>query len=179
MTKKLLLLFAISLAVSVMACERKEAGTSDGWITAKVKLALLADQRVSGFATDVDTRSGVVTLSGKVNEDANKAAAEEVARKIEGVRNVNNQIQVVPDANRSQVNAADDKIEADIEQAMDANQNLKGLGLRADSNAGVVTLDGTVDTQAQLLNAAQTIRKIAGVKAVVTTPVSVRNERKS
>ena len=157
----------------------RDTGTSDSWITAKLKLALLADGRVSGFATDVDTKDGVVTLSGKVDEQANKAAAEEVAKGISGVKSVNNQIQVVPDAKRSQVNAADDKIEDEIKTVMDADAGLKGLGLRADSNAGVVTLDGSVDTHDQLVKAAQAVRKVPGVKSVVTTPVTVKNERKS
>ena len=157
----------------------RDTGTSDSWITAKLKLALLADGRVSGFATDVDTKDGVVTLSGKVDEQANKAAAEEVAKGISGVKSVNNQIQVVPDAKRSQVNAADDKIEDEIKKVMDADAGLKGLGLRADSNAGVVTLDGSVDTHDQLVKAAQAVRKVPGVKSVVTTPVTVKNERKS
>ena len=157
----------------------RNSGVSDSWVTAKVKLAMLADSRVSGFATDVDTKDGVVTLSGKVDEQLNKSAGEEVAKGIEGVKSVNNQIQVVPDAKRSQVNAADDKIEDEIKKVMDADANLKGLGLRADSNAGVVTLDGSVDTQDQLVSAAQAIRKVPGVKSVVTTPVTVKNERKS
>jgi hyperosmotically inducible periplasmic protein len=199
--KKLSTVAVISLIVFSLACDRtdnannanrpanananananvaRDTGASDTWITTKVKLALLADNRVSGFATDVDTRSGVVTLSGKVDEQSNKSAAEEVAKGIDGVKGVNNQIQVVPDAKRSQVNAADDKIEDAIKKAMDADANLKGLGLRADSNAGVVTLDGSVDTQDQLVNAAQAIRKILGVKSVVTTPVTVKNERRS
>ena len=157
----------------------RDTGRNDSWITAKVKLAMLADSRVSGFATDVDTNGGVVTLSGKVDEQVNKSAAEEVARGIEGVKSVNNQLQVVPDAKRSQVNAADDKIEDDIKKAMDADAGLKDLGLRVDSNAGVVTLDGSVDAQDQLVKAAQAIRKIPGVKSVVTTAVAVKNERRS
>ena len=199
--RKLSTVAALSLIIFSLACDRtdnannanrpvnananananiaRDTGTSDSWITAKVKLALLADGRVSGFATDVDTNGGVVTLSGKVDEQANKAAAEEVAKKLDGVKSVNNQIQVVPDAKRSQVNATDDKIEDEIKKAMDADATLKGLGLRADSNAGVVTLDGSVDTHDQLIKAAQAIRKVPGVKSVVTTPVTVKNERKS
>jgi hyperosmotically inducible protein len=199
--KKLSTMAVISLLIFSLACDRtdnannanrpanananananvaRDTGTSDSWITAKLKLALLADGRVSGFATDVDTKDGVVTLSGKVDEQANKAAAEEVAKGISGVKSVNNQIQVVPDAKRKQVNAADDKIEDEIKKVMDADAGLKGLGLRADSNAGVVTLDGSVDTHDQLVKAAQAVRKVPGVKSVVTTPVTVKNERKS
>jgi hyperosmotically inducible periplasmic protein len=203
MIKKLSAMGVIILVTSALACERSEnannanrtastnsnttananaartSGVSDAWITAKTKLALIADQRTSGFATDVDTNSGTVTLSGKVDNEQAKAAGTEVTRGIDGVKNVNNQLQVVPDAKRKDVNAADDKIEDNIKKATDTDPNLKGLGLSADSNAGVVTLSGTVDTHEQLVNAAQAIRKIAGVKGVVTTPVTVRNERKS
>ena len=201
MMKKLSIVAVISLILFSLACDRtdnannanrpansnanananaaRDSGRSDSWITAKVKLAMLADSRVSGFATDVDTNGGVVTLSGKVDEQTNKSAAEEVTRGIEGVKSVNNQLQVVPDAKRSQVNAADDKIEDGIKKAMDADAGLKGLGLSVDSNAGVVTLDGSVDTHDQLVNAAQAIRKIPGVKSVVTTAVTVKNERRS
>lgn len=146
---------------------------SDTWVTAKVKLALLADSRISGFATDVDTNNGAVTLSGKVDSEENKNAANEVAKGIDGVKSVNNQIQVVPDAKRDQVNATDDKIEDAIGKAMETDANLTDVSLAAESNAGVVTLSGSVDTPDQLLKAAQSIRKIPGVKSVVTTPVTV------
>jgi hyperosmotically inducible periplasmic protein len=199
MIRKLLALAAITIVAFALACDRADnanntnrpananananvartSGVSDTWITAKTKLALIADQRTSGFATDVDTNNGTVTLSGKVDTEQAKAAATEVARGIEGAKSVNNQLQVVPDAKRKDVNAADDKIEDGIKKALDADPKLKGLGLSADSNAGVVTLSGTVDTHEQLVNAAQAIRQVAGVKGVVTTPVTVRNERKS
>jgi osmotically-inducible protein OsmY len=157
--------------------DSREDTASDAWITAKSKLALLADSRVSGFATDVDTNGGVVTLSGKVDSEENKSAASEVARGIEGVKSVNNQIQVVPDARRDQVDAADDKIEDAIGKAMESDANLTDLSLAAEVNNGVVTLSGSVDTPDQLVKAASAIRKIPGVKAVVTTPVTVDEDK--
>jgi hyperosmotically inducible protein len=157
--------------------EGARTGASDTWITAKVKLALLADGRVSGFATDVDTNGGAVTLSGKVDSEENKSTAGEVARAIDGVRSVNNQIQVVPDEKRDQVNATDDKIEDAIGKAMETDANLTDQSIAAEVNAGVVTLSGSVDTPDQLVKAAQAIRKIPGVKSVVTTPVTVSENR--
>ena len=73
-------------------------GPSDARLTFEVKLALIADGRTSGFATDVDTRDGTVTLSGKVDTEQARAAADEVAKKVDGVKSVNNQLQVVPEA---------------------------------------------------------------------------------
>ena len=41
---------------------------------------------------------------------------------------------------------------------------------------GVVSLDGSVDTVEQLWHAAQAIRKVPGVKAVVTSGVTVKED---
>jgi hyperosmotically inducible periplasmic protein len=155
---------------------KKAGGASDGWITMKVKLALLANNPTSGFETEVDTKEGVVTLTGIVDTNEAKAAADQEAKKIEGVKSVNNQLQVVPEAKLKEVNATDDKIQDEISKAMDNDPKLKDLSLAVDSNAGVVSLDGTVDTNEQLLYAAQTIRKIPGVKTVVTSAVTVSDE---
>jgi len=156
--------------------ESARQGGNDGWITTKTKLALIADGRTSGFATDVDTKDGVVTLSGKVDTTEAKTAATEVARGIDGVKNVDNQLQVVPEALRKQVNETDDKIEDAIKNAMRNDAKLKDLSLTSKVNAGVVTLDGSVDTQQQLLDAASAIRAVTGVKTVDTKQVTVKNE---
>jgi len=66
----------------------------DGVITAKVKTALLADPAVKGLKIDVDTKDGVVTLSGTVEKNANLDRAVSIARATEGVKSVDNQLVV-------------------------------------------------------------------------------------
>jgi hyperosmotically inducible periplasmic protein len=155
------------------------AGVNDTLITLKVKTALLGDKRTSGLETDVDSKEGAVTLSGKVDTDEAKSAAEEVAKKIEGVRSVSNMLQVVAEARRGEVNTSDDKIGSAIEKVIDTDPNLSDLSLFVKVNAGVVTLSGSVETQKQLLDATQAIRKLAGVKAVDATQVTVKEDKKS
>jgi hyperosmotically inducible periplasmic protein len=158
------------------AGEGAKETSNDGWITVKTKVALIGDKRTSGFATTVDTKDGVVTLSGKVDTAEAKTSATEVAKGITGVKSVDNQLQVVPEAKRKEVNAADDKIEDGIKAAMKNDGQLKDLSLTSKVNAGVVTLDGTVDTREQLLAAAEAVRRVPGVKAVDTKQVTVKNE---
>ncbi|HJQ69320.1 MAG TPA: BON domain-containing protein [Blastocatellia bacterium] len=150
---------------------------SDAMVNLEVKLALIADGRTSGFATDVDTRDGQVTLSGKVDTEQARTAADEVAKKVSGVKSVNNQLQVVPEAKRKEVDATDEKITDAIEKAMETDPSLTDVGLSADSNNGVVTLDGTVETREQLVKAAEAIRKVPGVKSVDTKPVTVSGDK--
>ena len=69
---------------------------TDAGITAKVKTRLLADPDVSGLRIDVDTRDGIVTLSGVVSSAAKKAHAVELAGKVDNVNRVEDRLTVRP-----------------------------------------------------------------------------------
>ena len=68
----------------------KEAGdaTSDTWITTKVKSALLAEDATPGMDIEVETKDGIVSLSGTVATEAEREAAINKAKTIKGVRDV-------------------------------------------------------------------------------------------
>jgi osmotically-inducible protein OsmY len=66
----------------------------DKTITAKVKADLLGDPDVKGTAVKVDTYNGRVQLSGFVDTIAQKNRAAEIARNVEGVQWVQNNIAV-------------------------------------------------------------------------------------
>lgn len=68
--------------------------TKDAALTAAVKTKFLADTKVSGLKIDVDTRNGVVTLSGTVNSAAEKQRAGATAKETDGVRSVVNNLKV-------------------------------------------------------------------------------------
>jgi len=61
---------------------------SDTWITTKVKSDLLATDNVSGTDVSVETKNGVVWLSGAVKTQAEHDKAVSVAKGIEGVKKV-------------------------------------------------------------------------------------------
>lgn len=64
----------------------------DPEITAGVKARLAADAELREVRIDVDTRDGVVTLSGSVPTAAVRARAGELAHAVRGVRRVNDQL---------------------------------------------------------------------------------------
>lgn len=66
----------------------------DASITAKVNAALAADKELSALRVDVDTRDGVVTLSGPAPTASAKERAAELALKVKGVASVNNQLTI-------------------------------------------------------------------------------------
>ena len=71
---------------------------TDDWVTVKIQTALYRDLRFMGRRLSVDTVQGVVTLRGKVDSDADARAAAEIARSVEGVKDVRSDLTVVPAA---------------------------------------------------------------------------------
>ena len=67
---------------------------SDAWITTKVKSDLMVTGDVPGTGIDVDTKDGVVTLTGTVESQAVADKAKSVARNIEGVKRVESKLTV-------------------------------------------------------------------------------------
>jgi hyperosmotically inducible protein len=61
---------------------------NDGGLTAKIKSKMALDDSVRAAAIDVDTVGGVVTLSGTVSSEAERARAVQLARETEGVKSV-------------------------------------------------------------------------------------------
>jgi len=76
--------------------DAERASFSDAAITASVKTKLLADTSVGGLKIDVDTRDGVVTLTGKVKSQAERDQALRIARESDGVKTVDDKLTVSP-----------------------------------------------------------------------------------
>ena len=68
--------------------------TDDAVITSKVKMELMGNRGTSAMRTEVDTSNGVVTLSGMAKNTAEKELATQIAKKVKGVKKVNNQMTI-------------------------------------------------------------------------------------
>ena len=66
----------------------------DAAITASVSAGLLKDPDLSAIKIDVDTKDGVVSLSGPAPSAAAKERAETIAKAVEGVKEVRNLLDV-------------------------------------------------------------------------------------
>jgi hyperosmotically inducible periplasmic protein len=68
----------------------------DTVITAKIKAALIEDPTTKAHEINVESQNGVVQLSGYVDTETQKAQAADIVRDIEGVTEVQNDIDVKP-----------------------------------------------------------------------------------
>ena len=136
----------------------------DAWLTAKVKIALFADERVKSVGTSVETVERTVTLRGKVDSAEARAAAIGAARRVDGVRRVRSALEVVPAAERGRIDAADKDITRRIEGRLARDRSLRHVEVRTDRQ--LVTLTGEAPTIQDSARASEIARGVAGVRAV-------------
>ncbi|MDK2742392.1 MAG: BON domain-containing protein [Nitrospira sp.] len=139
---------------------------NDAWLTAKTKIALFADARVKGSDLNVESTQGLVMIRGKVDSGEAKQAVEDIAKGIDGVKSVKNDLQVVSPSKREVINDKDEAITLRVNEQIAKDAHLKESGIHAQTNAGVVSLSGEV---ADLMTSAQAswkVWQVPGVKSV-------------
>jgi hyperosmotically inducible periplasmic protein len=139
---------------------------TDTWMTAKTKIALFADARVKGSEITVETSQGSVIIRGKVDSDEAKQAAEGIAKGIDGVKTVKNELQVVAPAKREAIDDKDDAITTRVNAQIAKDTYLKSAGIHTQTNAGVVSLSGEVSSLMASAQASWTVWQVPGVKSV-------------
>ncbi|MEP7185912.1 MAG: BON domain-containing protein [Rhodanobacter sp.] len=169
---------------------------SDTWITTKVKSDFATTKGVDVTDVSVETKAGVVTLSGNVGSSAEKQMAIKSARSVKGVRSVHaTKLMVGSHGNSMKHDSmSHDSMSNDGDHSMDDHSMSSGtsLGTKAsdtwittkvksefattkgvdvtdvsvDTKAGVVMLSGTVDSLAEKQMAIRSARSVKGVKAV-------------
>jgi hyperosmotically inducible protein len=84
------------LLASCQAMTGRTAGRNidDATLTASVKSTLVADKASNFTRIDVDTTSGVVSLTGTVESPEQRKRAEQLAARVDGVKRVINNLQV-------------------------------------------------------------------------------------
>lgn len=92
--RTLSLVVVLALLVAAVAPAFAQTPSSDDQIYDRVRQRLAEDRDVKGGGIDVEVKSGVVTLRGKVREEKQKLKAERITRKVKGVTQVINQLQV-------------------------------------------------------------------------------------
>ena len=145
----------------------------DTVVTAKVKSALLADADIKSFDLKVETRKGMVQLSGYVNNQTQVDRAIAATRAVEGVKSVENGI-TLKSGTATVGNTVDDGIiTTKVKSALLADPNVKSFDIAVVTRKGEVQLSGFVDNQAQIDMALALAGKVEGV-ARVNNEMSVK-----
>lgn len=152
-------------AYDAVAYEKSAA--RDVWITTAAKMRLLANAETPAMDINVDTENRVVTLFGMVDSAAAKKTAEAEVRKVDGVRNVVNDIQVVAESKHERVEQNDEQLTKAIESRLGSNESLKDSGIDVAVSNGVARLTGKVTSRHDQVTALTVARSTAGVARVI------------
>lgn len=141
-----------------------------------VKLALMGDLRLFHYEIEVEDDKQVVTLTGRVSNDEDKAAATEVAQAVSGVKTVTNKLTVEKDLAKTLLKKQDEILTLLIKERFAKSATLKAANFDVKTEEGIVQLNGTVRFQVIALEAAEAARQVPGVRAVNTDKIRLEGE---
>jgi hyperosmotically inducible protein len=188
---------AIAAPVRAQATRDTKTIVNDAWVTTQVYAKFFGDPDIKGRNINVDTTAGVVTLSGEVHSAAEHSEAVAKAKGTDGVKQVIDKLVVTPGdrpatadirdkvaatlpRDKEQVKAqaktaaqrvgkeiSDTWITTQVQAMYFLDREVKGMQINVTTNGGVVTLAGSVDSEAVRQKALADAKSIEGVKQVV------------
>ena len=179
-----LLAGALLFSTAGYAQGKSDQPVSDSVITTKVKALYAKDKDVSFRTVEVKTVNGVVHLSGTAKSKAEADKAASLARDVEGVKSVTNEIRVAaasaPEkmsdkdrpadrpatAKRSDQPIDDSVITTKVKAELVKDKQVRARDIEVKTVNGVVELTGTARTKGEASKAASIARKVKGVKSV-------------
>jgi osmotically-inducible protein OsmY len=135
-----------------------EPGWTDEDMQQAIEAALLTNPRVKSFNVVTRVDDGVATLTGTVDNLQAKAAAEEEADDVLGVRRVRNFLRVRPLVTRADAQAADD-----VREALRRDPYVDRYGVSVSVYNGRAHLTGEVDSWYMKSRAEDVASEVAGV----------------
>lgn len=161
-----LALLAVTVVGTLTGCSTMSTKAADvsGGIRASLDQAGLKD-----VSATQDRDKGVVTLSGSVGSDGDKAQAESIAKSFAGAEVVANQIAIISPGAESQTKDINSDLDKGIESNLDAaliNNRLHESVKYAVKNH-VVTLTGEVNSELKRARAEEVASAVLNVQQVV------------
>jgi osmotically-inducible protein OsmY len=96
--KRLVYLLTLTLILAFGAAWAADNKVSDDTLYDQVRIKIAQDREVGSGAVDVKVTNGVVELTGNVPDEKHKQRVEKVAKKVKGVKAVENKLRIVPSA---------------------------------------------------------------------------------
>lgn len=138
----------------------------DSVITTSVKTALLSDPNIKSFDLKVETRKGVVQLSGFVENQAQVERAMVIARQVPGVTDIESKVDLKGKPTTVGNKIDDSVVTTQVRTALLADPGVKSFDIAVVTRKGEVQLSGFVDNPGQIERAIGIARVIEGVQQV-------------
>ncbi len=176
------MVFAVAANAQASLEGAKEAVT-DTAITARIETLFAVNEHLSPFNINTTTAAGVVTLTGSVSDEVQKLLATDLAKTVDGVTEVKNELTIVgtvvsqrpPKTWRQRIDDA--SLTAAIRSNLLWNRELKGLNIGVENDGGNVTIFGVVGNEFAKQSIEKIVMDTRGVNKV-TNNVTVHTANK-
>jgi osmotically-inducible protein OsmY len=154
------------------------ADSADDRLEDRLQYRLETDEDVRKYDIDVEVSNGVARLSGEVATQAQRDEAVRIAEDMDGVTRIEDQIEVdakaddtLADRSRRGLSKTGDAIDdawitTKVKWFFMGEDALEGSDINVDTNENVVTLKGTVTSEAGRARAKELAARTEGVKSV-------------
>ncbi|GAA0368889.1 BON domain-containing protein [Bowmanella denitrificans] len=169
LTTTLMTLTMLAAPVAIAGENNWEKGAKDAWIDGKAETTLLLNTNLNSFDINTDVKDGVVVLTGKVDSEVDKSLASELIESLDGVNKVDNRLEVMSKDKPSEMaqTLTDSKVVAVVKTRLLIESEVTGTDINVDAKQGVVTLEGTVASDAERDLAITIAKNTSDVKKVV------------
>ena len=145
----------------------------DATITAAVKSKLAWSKHTDSLTTSVDTKQGKVKLTGTADSAMAKDLAGKLAMDTRGVVAVDNKLMIggakpIAASATASPDMADGWITTKVKSTFMFSDNVDGSDISVNTDKGIVTLSGKVDSGAERALAIELAQNVRGVKSVVS-----------
>lgn len=175
--RKLIIASGVALALGAtggaFAESPMSANASDARLEAQISTTYALSPHLQGGDITVSVQEGTATLTGAVPEDINKELAEQFARNVEGVTEVDNQLVIDADYVRPDAETrsfgdriTDATITAAVKSKLMWTRYAEGLATEVSTESGKVTLEGTAESEAARDLAGRLAADTRGVESV-------------
>ena len=155
----LVMIVAALLLSALLLC----ADEKDDRIVSSAKESYIFKTHLEGDAIDIQSKDGEVTLSGTVNQLFHKDLAQDTVENLPGVKKVDNQLKVVGEEPSKN---SDTWVRIKIETMLWFYRNVSKKDTIVTVKAGIVTLQGIANSEAQKELTVEYVKDIEGVKEI-------------
>ena len=153
----------LTVALLLASAPVHASSKMDNRIEASAKKSYVFKNYLKGDDIKIQSRDGVVTLTGSVLEESHKSLAQETVAELPGVKKVDNQLEVkggTPAAN------SDLWLGTKVKTTLLFHRNVNAVKTEVSVKDGVVTLRGDAASEAQKELTTEYAKDVEGVKEV-------------
>jgi len=151
-------------AVTLLAVSTQlYASKMDDRIESSAKKSYVFKTYLKGDDIKIESKDGVVALTGTVSEESHKSLAQETVESLPGVKRVDNKLEV---KGERPAENSDLWLKAKVKTMLLFHRNVSVTKTEVDIKDGIVTLQGNADSEAQKDLTTEYVKDVEGVKGV-------------